>query len=111
MTIAATRIYRSLSHFASPPNTYEIPLIQIIFTLTGVCHRSVNDSSRPGNPSWLRGSRLVSTNKDIIAVVHIPSDQLEVSMHTTHEEHPMSNLADKPHELGFEDNVEDQEGK
>src|SRR6266852_1310633 len=67
MTIAATRIYRSLSHFASPPITYEIIFIQIVFTLTGLCHRSVNDS----NPSWQRGSRLVSTNKDT-AAVHIP---------------------------------------
>ena len=109
LTIAATRIYRSLSDFASHPNTYEIIFIQIVFTLTGLCHRSANDFES-GNPSWQRSSRLVSTNKDT-AVVHIPSDRLEVSMHTTHEEHPMSHLADKPHELGFGDDVEDQEGK
>jgi len=29
MTIAATRIHRSLSHFASPPNTYEILLFDL----------------------------------------------------------------------------------
>jgi hypothetical protein len=73
-----------------------------------LCHRSANDYES-GNPSWQRSSRLVSTNKDT-AVVHIPSDRLEVSVHTTYEEHPMSHLADKPHELGFEDSVEDREG-
>jgi len=35
------------------------------------------------------------------------SNRLEVSVHTAYEEHPMLQLADKPHGLGFEDNVED----
>ncbi|KAF8499724.1 hypothetical protein F5888DRAFT_105756 [Russula emetica] len=92
MTIAATRIYRSLSHFASPPST-EI-------------------DSESGNTSQKRSSRLVSTNKDT-AVVHIPLDRLEVSVRTAYEEHPMSKLADKPHELGVQDNTdtEDREGE
>ncbi|KAI0281025.1 hypothetical protein BGY98DRAFT_960589 [Russula aff. rugulosa BPL654] len=90
MTIAATRIYRSLSHFASPLNT-------------------ANDSET-GNASRQRSSHLASTNKDT-PVVHITSDRLEVSVHTSYEEHPMSQLADKPHELGSEDNnAEDREG-
>jgi hypothetical protein len=103
MTIAATRIYRSLSHFASPPDTYENYFFSnCIRAHCGLCHHSVNDSE-PDNASWQRG--LVSTYKDA-AVVHIPIDRLEVSVHTntTNEEHAMSKPADKPHELGFEDN-------
>ncbi|KAF8499722.1 hypothetical protein F5888DRAFT_105780 [Russula emetica] len=94
MTIAATRIYRSVSHFASPPST------------------AIGSESGNTSESRQRSSRFVSTNKDT-AVVHIPSDRLEVSVHTAYEEHPISKLADKPHELGFEDNTdtEDREGE
>ena len=75
----------------------------------GLCHRSANDSET-GNASRQRSSRLASTNKDT-PVVHITSDRLEVSVHTSYEEHPMSQLADKPHELGSEDNnADDREG-
>ena len=55
---------------------------------------------------------MVSTNKDTV-VIHKPFDGLKVSVHTADEEHPMSQLADKPHELGFEVYAEDsdREGK
>ena len=41
----------------------------------------------------------------------MPSDQLEVSVYTAYEGHPMSQLADESHKLGFEDSVEDQQEK
>ena len=54
----------------------------------------------------------VLTNKDT-AVIHKPFDGLNVSVHTAYEEYPMSQLADKPHKLSFDDNAEDsdREGK
>ena len=75
-----------------------------------LCHRSVKDSES-GNRSLSRVSRLpvLSTNNDT-SVIHKSSDGLKVSVHTSDgtcrcasEEHPMSRLADKPHELNFED--------
>lgn len=53
---------------------------------------------------------MASINKNT-AVVRTPSDQLEVSVHTTYEEHPMSQVADKSHEPLFKGSVEGREEK
>lgn len=53
---------------------------------------------------------MASINKDT-AVVRIPSDRLEVSVHTTYEEHPVPQVTDKMHEPRFEKNLEDREEK
>ncbi|KAI0281008.1 hypothetical protein BGY98DRAFT_270387 [Russula aff. rugulosa BPL654] len=94
IVIAATRTYRALTSYGStPPNT------------TGP-HLS--------NPPM--SNRLVSSTKDT-TIVHIPSNRLEVAVHKTFEEYPMSNinrsgsypdaqLANKPpHEFGLDGNV------
>ncbi|KAI0278573.1 hypothetical protein BGY98DRAFT_516291 [Russula aff. rugulosa BPL654] len=101
--IAATRIYRSLMHSASPP---------------------VTQLGEPDSPDLQKAKRLVSHTKDS-SVAHIPSNRLEVTVHTTHpEEYPMSQtnnydsyhssdaqLTDKPHELGSDDDVEGHDEK
>jgi hypothetical protein len=57
--------------------------------------------------------------------VHVPSSRLEVTVHKAYEEHAMTDtnhfstsypgsdgqLHDKPHELSFDDNVEDRAEK
>ena len=67
---------------------------------------------------------MVSRTKDS-SVVHIPSNRLEVTVHSAyHEENPMSQtnhyglypnldvqLTDKPHELGLDDDVEGRNEK
>jgi len=96
--IAATRMYRSLIQSASPTDIH---------------------LGEPSSPSLQKTERLVSHTKDS-SVVHIPSNQLEVTVHRAyHGEYPMSQtnhyssyvssdaqLTDKPHELGLGDNVE-----
>jgi hypothetical protein len=70
-----------------------------------------------------RSSQLLSNTKHS-SVVHMPSDQSEVTVHTAHEEYLMSQTnhcasypssdaqpTDKPYELVIGDNVEGREGK
>ncbi|KAI0278571.1 hypothetical protein BGY98DRAFT_973449 [Russula aff. rugulosa BPL654] len=67
--IAATRIYRSLIHSTSPPNTH---------------------LSEPDSSDLQKTKRLVPNTKDS-SVLEIPSNRLEVTVHTTYpEEYPMS---------------------
>ncbi|KAI0278575.1 hypothetical protein BGY98DRAFT_516292 [Russula aff. rugulosa BPL654] len=101
--IAATRMYRSLIHSASPPDT---------------------QLDEPDSPDLQKAKRLVSHTKDS-SVAHIPSNRLEVTVHTTYpEEYSMSQtnnygsypssdaqLSDKPHELGSDDDVEGDDEK
>ena len=67
--------------------------------------------------------RLVTHTKDS-TVAHIPSNRLEVAVHSSYHEYPMSQtnhyglypnldvqLTDKPHELGSDDDVEGRNEK
>ncbi|KAN0111509.1 hypothetical protein V8E52_008532 [Russula decolorans] len=93
--IATTRMHRSLQYFA--PSTIITP-----------------DS----NDEKTRNSRFVSKTKNPQAsVVRIPSNRLEVSVHTTYEEYAMSPMKhcgpnpDKPRELDIDYKVEGYEGR
>jgi hypothetical protein len=68
-------------------------------------YKSSNLSGK-GVVAWYR--LIICSNKDT-AIIHIPSNRLEASVYTTYEKHPMSQLSDKPPELGFEGNIEDRE--
>ncbi|KAF8497438.1 hypothetical protein F5888DRAFT_1889571 [Russula emetica] len=102
--IAASRMYRSLVHSASPPDFHFI---------------------EPDSPNRPKTKHLVSHTKGS-SVVHIPSNRLEVTVHTSyHEEYPPmsqtnhhgsfpssdAQFADKPHELGSDDDVEGRDEK
>jgi len=89
--IATTRMYRSLQYFA--------PL----------------SSTAPGSndDQKTRNSRLVSRSKSKnSSIIRIPNNQLEVAVHTSYEEYPMSQMnqcgpyPDKPPELDIDDKVE-----
>jgi len=101
--IVGTRTYRSLIYSASPPDF----------------HIGERDSHTAP-----KTKRLVSHTKGS-SVVHIPSNRLEVTVHTSHhEEYPMSQTNHhgsfpssdaqstyKPHELGSDDDVEGRDEK
>ncbi|KAF8497426.1 hypothetical protein F5888DRAFT_1803454 [Russula emetica] len=95
--IAATRTYRSLVRSASPPDFH---------------------LGEPDSSNAQRTKRLASHTKDS-SVVHIPSNRLEVTVHRSYHEDPMSptnhhgsyprsdaQFTDKPQELGSDDDVE-----
>jgi hypothetical protein len=107
ITIAATRLYRSLAHFASPP-TYDIlpssPSSRSLLSIS-LTHCSAQDSETPQSQ---RSNRLVSNA--IPSIVQMPSNRLEVTVHTAYEEYPMSQIDDKPHKINFDDDVEGREG-
>ncbi len=59
------------------------------------------------------GVAMVSKIKDPSAI-HLPSDRLEVTVHTVYEEYPMSRMnsyPDKSHEIGIDDKVEGLKGE
>lgn len=102
IVIAATRTYRTLTYYAStPPNT------------TG-----------PNSSTLPTSNRFASSTKNS-TIVHIPSNRLEVTVHSAYEEYSMSQmngcdsypspdaqLADKsPHEFSLDDNIEDRDEK
>jgi hypothetical protein len=89
LAISSTRLYRSLANFSSPPD-------------------SAQDWECP------RSGRSISNNKPLS---NVPSNRLEVTVHKAYEEHPTSEanhyvsypssdvpIADKPHEIHFDDN-------
>ncbi len=48
------------------------------------------------------------------SAIHLPSDRLEVTVHTVYEEYPMSRMnsyPDKSHEIGIDDKVEGLKGE
>lgn len=120
LTIAATRMYRSLTHFTFSPDMYDIlPSNQNSHSLLSIlAHCSVEDSENPQ-----RSSRLVSSASHP-SVVQLPSNRLDITVHTACEEYPMSQmdrrashissdaqLAGKPHKINFGDNVEDHDSE
>jgi hypothetical protein len=87
-------------------------------------HCSLSQLDEPDSPDLQKAKRLVSHTKDS-SVTHIPSNRLEVTVHTTYpEEYSMSQtnnygsypssdaqFSDKPHELGSDDDVEGDDEK
>jgi hypothetical protein len=113
MVIAATRIHRSLQHFATPTSRCDIFHSILLQAHCGLCHLS---APYPDNLQRTRSSRLVSRIKATSTVV--PSDQLEVTVHTdTACDYPMSPMkhrgsyVDKPNEIDIDDDVEGREEK
>src|SRR6266852_7797176 len=112
MVIATTRMYRSLQYFAPPFSSYDILPINYSPRSRCLCHLSAPDSN---DDQRTRNSRLVSKTKDS-STIRIPSNRLEVAVHKTYEEYPMSQMnrcgpyPDKPRELDIDDKVKDCEG-
>jgi hypothetical protein len=86
-------------------------------------HCSSSQRSVPDSSGQQRSNRFLSNNKDT-SIVHIPSNRLEVTVHKAYDEYPMSQtnhygsypssdtqLPNKSHELGSDENVEGGEGK
>lgn len=111
MTTAATRMYRSLTNFSLPPNTYDI--LSFICRQVHCCLCSALDSENE------RGNALEPNSKQSSAAKL--SKRLEVTVHTAFEEHhisqcdgyPGSNgqLADKPDGLSVDSREECRGGK
>jgi hypothetical protein len=121
MTVAATRMYRSLTNFGLPSNMYEIFFHSVCLQVhCRLCHRSALD---PENTQ--RRNCLGSNSKHSSLVPKLSeSKQMEVTVHTAYEEHPMSHethcdaypssdgrLSDKPGKLGVDGKVESREVK
>lgn len=131
IVIAATRTYRALSIYATTPSNTGYDFLPILYAhcpLTGTVLYPSGPSG-PNGPSGPSGSdsstlaksnRLVSSstkNSAAAAVVNIPSNRLEVTVHKAYEEYPMAHisrypssdaqLADKPpHDFVLEVNAE-----
>jgi hypothetical protein len=98
IVIAATRTYRDLTIYATtatPIASYDIlPILHV--------HCSLTVPSGPSGPSGSNSStlgksnRLVSSNTSKNAVINIPSNQLEVTVHKTYEEYSMSHISSYP---------------
>ncbi len=81
------------------------------------CHSHIS-APDPDDFQKTRSSRLVSKTRDP-SVIHIPSNRLEVTVHTetAYEEYPMSQMKhygsypDKPHKISVDDNVKARGGK
>jgi hypothetical protein len=84
-------------------------------------HCSLSYSSGPDSSNLPKSNRFASGAKNS-AIVHIPTNRLEVTVHKDYEEYSMSQmnrypssdaqLFDKtPHELGLDDNVEGRDEK
>ena len=123
MTIGATRMYRSLTNFASPPNLNTYDILPFNFNFHAhrrLCHGSAHDSVNAQRSNRL--PRVPNITKDS-SFIQIHPNRLEVTVHTDYEEHQMSHathcgsspssdghLADKAQELSLGDDVEDREG-
>jgi hypothetical protein len=109
LAISSTRLYRSLANFSSPPDSYDILPVQFLLRAhRHLRHCSAQDWECP------RSGRSISNNKPLS---NVPSNRLEVTVHKAYEEHPTSEanhyvsypssdvpIADKPHEIHFDDN-------
>ena len=97
-----------------------LKLIQCLHAHCSPCHCSIQDSENAQRSTCL----VLTADTSHSSIVHIPSNWLEVIIHTAYEEYPMSQpnhfasclgsdtqLTDKPHELCFNDNVEHCEGE
>ena len=120
IVIAATRTYRALSIYATTPSNTGYEFLPTLFAH---CPLTVLYPSGPSGPSGTdsttvgKSNRLVSSStKNSAAVVNIPSNRLEVTVHKAYDEYPMSPIsrypsseaqADKPpHDLDLEVNAE-----
>jgi hypothetical protein len=119
LVISATRLYRVLANFSSPVGSYDISSIQPFFSRSPrhLCHCSTQTEESSGN---LRAARSPNASKHS-PFVRVPSGRLEVTVHKAYEEHAMSHtnhfsasypssdgrLNDKPHEISFDDNMDD----
>jgi hypothetical protein len=101
IVIAASRTYRDLTTYATtatPITSYDIlPILHVHCSLT------VHSPSLPSGPSGSKSSSLAKTNrlvssntKNAAAVINIPSNQLEVTVHKAYEEYPMSHINSYP---------------
>ena len=105
-------MHRSLQYFAPSSTVYDILQSILPHAHCCLCHLSAPDS----HDEKTRNSRFASRTKNP-SVVRIPSNRLEVSVHTAYEEYPMSSMKhcgptpDKPRELDIDDKVEGCEEK
>ena len=106
IVIATTRLHRSLQYFAHSSTMYDILQSILLHAHCSLCHLSAPGS----HDEKTRNSRFASRTKNP-SVVRIPSNRLEVSVHTTYEGYPMSPMnhcgpiPDKPRELDIDDKV------
>jgi hypothetical protein len=88
LSIAATRMYRSLADFHWSTDVYVISFkLLTVLTLCGHSHRSVDSVSPPKIP----GSAI--PNSQSTFTVPAPPRRVEVAVHTAHEKycHPLTN--------------------
>jgi hypothetical protein len=107
--------YIALCNILLTPAPLRAIFLQSVILRAHCCLSHVPD---PDDLQNTRSSRLVSKTRDP-SVIHIPSNRLEVTVHTetAYEEYPMSQMKhygsyhDKPRNISIDDNVKGREGK
>lgn len=85
MSIAATRMYRSLTDFTSTSGYYAPRLFRCPHAKHGRCHSSFDTSQ-------IRSGRTKSSDPRRISSAPIPLDRLEVAVHRASEDYPQANM-------------------
>lgn len=124
LVISATRLYRALANFSSPVTSYDISSIPIPFSRSP--RYFCRYSTQAEESATQRVVRSIPNTSKQSPFVRAPSSRLEVTVHKAYEEHAMSHtnhfstsypsssdgqLHDKPDEISFDENMDDNTKK
>ena len=103
MTIAATRMHRSLVDFASSSDVYAILLLILLQTYKDRCQFSVHEN--------FQASKLKFATPEQFRATTAPLSPMEIAVRTVFEQHLTPQLSDRDPSIDIDDKVSEKHNK